>query len=579
VSARLLTWRLISLAAWAVAMMAIVLASVTLPEAYAEGGRGTLAYDAKAARFGGKAAHRLIAFQPDSPLPAAGISAGDLLVDPPRGRLIDGEPVQLQVAHDGKVRIVEVRAIRAPPTPALDIDAAFGAGVGLLALLLGTLLVVRRWHDEPALALGSAMLISTASVVPAFPRVGNLAASFALWSSLAIPLFLILMTWVGLLMSPAGSRVGQWVARCSIGVTVALLGWACIVGWYFFGNGVPAIDFFLNAVRSAFQFLALVLGIIAFAHAWRSVEGGQRERLRWLFVGFASALMALGLVIGGILFQVSDPTYVALSIATDVFASAALGIIAYAILRQRVIDVGFAINRAIVYAVLTGLMLVGFGVVEWLVDHVLEFENRKKSALVDGALAVGIFLVMHRLQHSISHNVQRVFFRSWHKRAEALDRFLEMSEHFTEPEGLLTAFLEALDAFTESVGSALYARDPQGRLVLMRATLAGAPPMLSGNDLAVVKLKAAPSKPQLIEMAAERNAENWVFPLARRGELVGFVRIGEKRNRDLYRPDQIERIARAVRQVGFDLYALRLERAARVGVRALPEQRPASSHP
>ncbi len=62
-------------------------------------------------------------------------------------------------------------------------------------------------------------------------------------------------------------------------------------------------------------------------------------------------------------------------------------------------------------------------------------------------------------------------------------------------------------------------------------------------------------------------------PLTRQGELAGFVRLGAKRSQDVYRPDQVDRVARAVRQVGFDLYALRPEQAAgRAGVRAAPAE-------
>jgi hypothetical protein len=222
-------------------------------------------------------------------------------------------------------------------------------------------------------------------------------------------------------------------------------------------------------------------------------------------------------------------------------------------------------------------MLVGFGIVEWLVDHVLEFEQRKNSGLIDGALALGVFLVFHRLQHSIAHTVQHVFFRSWHVRSEALDRFLHTSEHFTDPGALAKALLEALDAYTESVGSALYGRDSQGRFVLAHATLPGAAPMLGANDRVVVKLKAAPTAPLLLDAQKERSAENWAFPLARRGEVIGFVRLGEKRNLDVYRPDQIERVSRAVRQVGFDLYALRLEQAA--ATKGTSTRIPSPAHP
>ena len=449
----------------------------------------------------------------------------------------------------------------------------------MVALVLGTLLILRRWSDPTALALASGLLVGGAALPPMMPPAGVLGALVIVWYGTALTLALIMLTWVGLLMTPTDNGAYRWIARCCTGLTVGLLGWIVVVTWYFLGNALPAPGFFVGVARQVLHALALALCVVAFVRAWRRVEAGQRERLRWLFVGFASGVLALGLTVMAIVAGVGESTYVTISLVSDVFIALAFVIIAYAILRQRVIDVGFAINRAIVYAALTGIMLVGFGVVEWLVDHVLEFEQRRKSGLIDGALALGVFLVFHRLQHSISHTVEQVLFRSWHVRAETLDRFLEMSEHFTAPDVLSKALLEALDAYTESVGSALYGRDAEGRFVLLHATLPHAAPVLGANDLTVVKLKASPTTSLVLEAPAERNVENWAFPLARRGELVGFVRMGEQRDRDVYRPDQIERVSRAVRQVGFDLYALRLEQAAaKGGVRVAPGQRPVASH-
>ena len=259
-----------------------------------------------------------------------------------------------------------------------------------------------------------------------------------------------------------------------------------------------------------------------------------------------------------------------------IIVAAIFVILAYAILGQRVIDVGFAINRAIVYALLTGLMLVGFGIVEWLVDHVLEFEQRKKSALIDGALALSVFLVFHRLQHSIAHAVQHVFFRSWHVRSEALDRFLDASEHFTDP-GLSPRRRSKLGRLHRIGGQRLVRTRFAGAL---RAHSHDAARRSSdawcqrsgGRETQCVARPAS--------VARSANAGTWrTGPfLARRGKLMGFVRLGEKRNRDVYRPDQIERVSRTVRHVGFDLYALRLEQAtATRGLRVTPEPRPASS--
>jgi HPt (histidine-containing phosphotransfer) domain-containing protein len=50
------------------------------------------------------------------------------------------------------------------------------------------------------------------------------------------------------------------------------------------------------------------------------------------------------------------------------------------------------------------------------------------------------------------------------------------------------------------------------------------------------------------------------LPVVRRSELVGFLAVGEKTDRTLYRPDEIEDLVRTVHQVSSDLYALQLER-------------------
>jgi hypothetical protein len=546
---------------WVLALFACIVSAVYLPRTLSDH-HGTLGYVPEGSRFGDRAAHRIVAFEPGSPLPANGVAVGDLIVAPPRGGLLDGERVTLQVVRGSQPRIVEVRAAAAARSSTLYFTYLFEGALGLLALFLGTLLILRRWRDPAALALANVMLVGTSGLVPVYFPVGNLAVWNAVWVGAALSLALILLAWVALLMSPATGKVRRWVRGCCYGVMAACVAWSGIAGWYFSGRALPATNLLVAGSRTALQAIAFALCVIAFVGAWRRVEAEQRERLRWLFVGLGCCLVTLGLTVAGIAIELSPPDYLVVSLVSDIFAAAGFVILAYAILGQRVIDVGFAINRAIVYAVLTGIMLMGFGVVEWLVDHVLEFEERKQSVLLDGLLALGIFLVFHRLQHWISHTVQHLFFRSWHVRAEALDRFLEMSEHFTDPDALTKASLEALDAYTDATGTALYGRDAQGRFVLMQSTLPGTPPAFGANDLTVVRLNASQGKPLMLESAGALQDENWYFPLARRGKLAGLLRLGPRHNRDVYRPDQIERVWRAIRQVGFDLHVLRLEQAA-----------------
>ena len=422
------------------------------------------------------------------------------------------------------MRFVEVQPAKAPYSLALRVTNLFEGALSVLALLLASILIVRRWRDPAALALASALLVGAAGLSPMQPPPGVLGAVVIVWFNIGLPTALIMLIWVALLMAPTQGRAYRWIARCCIGLTVALVLWTIVAAWYFLGNALPGAQFIVSRLRPTIQTLGLALCVVAYIRAWRLVEAGQRERLRWLFLGLASGVLSVGFTVATFVADSSVQTFLIVSFVADALAAAALVILAYAILGQRVTDVGFAINRAIARA------------------------------------------------------VQHVFFRSWHVRSEALDRFLETSEHFTDPGALAHALLEALDAYTESVGSALYGRDSQGRFVLTHTTLPGAASMLGANDLMVVKLRASPTKPLLLDAPTQRNVENWAFPLARRGELIGFVRIGEKRNLDVYRPDQIERVSRTVRRVGFDLYALRLEQAtATRGIRVAPEPRPVPS--
>src|SRR5882672_6495126 len=103
-------WQVANLALGAFAALVLALGLAYAPRVVVPGAEGFLGYNAAATSFNGASAHRIMGFEPGSPLPSAGVTEGDLIVDPPRGRFLAGEAVQLQVAHEGIVRSVEVRA-------------------------------------------------------------------------------------------------------------------------------------------------------------------------------------------------------------------------------------------------------------------------------------------------------------------------------------------------------------------------------------------------------------------------------------------------------------------------------------
>jgi hypothetical protein len=220
--------------------------------------------------------------------------------------------------------------------------------------------------------------------------------------------------------------------------------------------------------------------------------------------------------------------------------------------------VGFVISRTLVFGVFTGLLLVLFAAVEWLVDHLVHFRQRESSFLLDGAIAVALYLMFHRVRYGIERLVERVFFRASHARHMDLQHFLETAPNFSESDALSGALLKAVDAYTGSRGSGIYRHERTGGFVLDRSTLDRLPRVLAADAEVIIELKTSRKPYQFGRLGFALVA--LALPVVRRAELVGFLAVAAKTDRTSYRPDEIENLVRAVHQVSSDLYALQLER-------------------
>ncbi|MGH8316285.1 MAG: hypothetical protein ACRETU_14170, partial [Steroidobacterales bacterium] len=485
-------WQVANLALGALAARLLALGLAYAPRVVVPGAEGFLGYNAAPAAFNGAAAHRITGFEPGSPLPSAGVNEGDLIVDPPRGRFLAGENVKLQIAHERMVRTVEVRAARIDrlSTP---VENALDFGLDIVVLMLGLTIAVRRRRDLGALVLAVVFFVAVGGLLPSSFPAGRLAGSFDLWQSICLLSATPLLAYFSLVFEGGyQSRAKPWITRAIVGLAATVGAWSVVAAPYYFGRVWIAPGFLITAVRPTLLFAGVVLCIIAFTDTWRHAETERRERLRWLFVGFALTLVNFCIlaVFSFGAFSYTSTTVLVLNVVTDTVVTITLLILTYAILRHRVIDVGFVINRAVVFAVFTGLLLVSFGIVEWLVDHFVRFENRESNVVLDGIIALALFLAFHRVRHWIESLVERVFFRSWHLKEAALDRFLETAPHFSQPDALAQALLGAVDAYAGSRGSSIYLRDEAGRFILRRSTLDELPPELGADADVIVEMKA-----------------------------------------------------------------------------------------
>jgi hypothetical protein len=93
-------WQVTAFALAIAATCWVVTGFVYSPRVAASDVQDVLGYVREIAHFKSLPAHRIARFEPHSPLPPAGVEVGDLIVDPPRGALLPGESVQLQIRND-----------------------------------------------------------------------------------------------------------------------------------------------------------------------------------------------------------------------------------------------------------------------------------------------------------------------------------------------------------------------------------------------------------------------------------------------------------------------------------------------
>jgi GAF domain-containing protein len=224
-----------------------------------------------------------------------------------------------------------------------------------------------------------------------------------------------------------------------------------------------------------------------------------------------------------------------------------------------VIDLGFAINRGIVYGSVSAILLASFGLIEWSIEHLLPEQWLKASAWFDAGAALLVYLAFHRMHGAIEHRVEHLFFRTWRQNEEALCRFVGTAPHFDDETTLARAFADELSRFAGEGRVALYRRNPKARdkgFTRMAGTWEASPPTLPGDDATYARMR---TECRPIELGDARTDLPGVLalPMLDHGALAGLVLMDLKGSGGLFRPDEIAALGHAAHGVGLALAALR----------------------
>jgi hypothetical protein len=171
--------------------------------------------------------------------------------------------------------------------------------------------------------------------------------------------------------------------------------------------------------------------------------------------GRASIVFA-GVMIGGVAYamnmiglRLNEPywlfiIYASVSVVVVPFA------LAYAILRHRAFDVALVLNRTIVFALTSAIVLIVFAALEFGAERFLS-----EGIILQFAIALSVIISVRLLHRKVDLVVDNVLFPSRLEHEKALKRFAS-TQFYTEEQPLVRATIEVLSRYGRVQGSAVY---------------------------------------------------------------------------------------------------------------------------
>jgi hypothetical protein len=476
-----------------------------------------------------------------------------------------GRTIGLAVSRDGAnqpgpsrhVTLVTLPANFTARTPAQQFGETTYMLAVLLALILGAIALVRGWGSVTALAFGIGILgFGLPVAIPMWATdpamAGGIAFALAISKTCKAGLWLIpAALYAERIRAPSRGWITVFVLTIVTHFAVAMFSaWCAVldVGYPLIGDGKSLIFLYL--------FSGIGPAIVWIGRGLRDATGGDRSRfaaigvvLVFLVAGYL--YFAITLLTGIDVTQLNVATAILLGLPGNVLLPLSL---AYAVLRHRLVDLGFALNRTVVYATFSAILLGTFGLIEWGVEHLLPEQWIKASAWIDAGVAVLVYLAFHRVHGAVEQRVEHVFFGQWQRNEDALRRFVGSAAYFEDARALARAFADELSRFGGDARVAIYRRN-DGVLDRVGGTWDAAPRHFREDDPAFALMRAERA-PLDLEATHTDLPGVLALPMLDHGVLAGLVLMDLKGNGALYRPDEVALLGWAAHEVGLALAAL-----------------------
>lgn len=425
--------------------------------------------------------------------------------------------------------------------------------------MFAALLFWRGWGRLAPAALGFVFCFTP------FVNLSHWAEGSPLLAALALVAYSLTKAMIALLLpfvllvyeETVGPVAGRWW-RVSAGLFALTLG----AWWYQSWAEYRGIWLPFVSTAALLPFVPSALAMIAAAywawHGWRSDKASATNRFSLVLAAFVLMLVLLTTFAAtAIVFPdpVDPVRWASLMVVTVFLTMIVPALLAYAALRHKILDIGFAINRTVVYGTVSFVMLAGFGLMEWGAERLLPEEWHKGSELISAGIALAIFLTFHRVRDFVEGWVERLLFHHWHDNEARLKRFVKAAMHYEGAGALAEAFAQELVRFGGGAEAALYLRGGSG-FSRAAGALTGAAADHPADDPAFAAMRAENAPVEPAEAGSTLPAA-LALPMLDHGALAGFVLMGAKAGGGTFRPDESAVLGWAAHQVGLDMQALK----------------------
>ena len=364
------------------------------------------------------------------------------------------------------------------------------------------------------------------------------------------------------------ARPPSMMRRCALAVCLALVGVAIAVG-----DGTPdrsmglapliaTITLWFDPTRFVGPLwtlpidLAIVAAWVCGGLAISAARGVERQRAMWLLIPLAVFYGIVGMTTLAFHFF-SYAALLAMGQAYSIVAVITPLLLTYVALNRRLIDVGFVLNRTVVFAIVSTIVIGAFVLVEWAAGAWLVNASHTTSALVGMAVALVLGLSLRYIHRYVDRVVDYALFRKRHEDESALRRFAHESSYVTDRDVLVERAIRTVVTHTNAVYADIFVRNGTAAYVSTSDHDAA----VDENDPAFVSLSAW-NKPLDLHGVQTALRGELAFPLISRGRLLGALVCGPKRDGETYAPDETDALLALGRGVGGALDVLEAKSSA-----------------